>query len=289
MTPTLEVQTATCTATSGSFKLSFNDGVKVHTTTAIEYDATVAIVASRLAALTNLGDVTVTFSTGVAACSGAGVGIVVTFVGDYGNQAMMTADVTALGGGTVTFVETTPGDLTQSFEVQTLTCTATSGTFTLTFRSQTTLAIAYDATAAVVETELEKLATIDDCTIAFSTGAAACSAAGVGIAVTFKSELGDLPAVTYDVSSLQGGAGTIVVAETTKGDKDNVECSEHGLCDVITGLCKCFPGWGSSDHNSNEGTRGDCGRQSALVKGEKWAPTTLVVLEEEEEEEEEAA
>lgn len=45
-------------------------------------------------------------------------------------------------------------------EKQTLTCTRSSGTFTLTFRQQTTAPIAFDASAAAVQQALEDLTTI---------------------------------------------------------------------------------------------------------------------------------
>lgn len=232
-TPTVEMQTATCTATAGAFKLLFDDGARhgAHTTAAIAFDATAAVVEARLEALPSIQDVAVVFSTGTAACSGAGVGIAVTFTDTNSVTAdlnLMTVDAsetctspdggktceavtldgvaatctgtndgggtpclhwkgdTALqaGAGTVTFAETTKGDFTQSFEVQTLTCIATSGTFTLTFRGQATAAIAFDAGAGAVEAALEFLSSVNDVTVALSTGTAACAASpGVGIAV----------------------------------------------------------------------------------------------------------
>ncbi len=66
-------------------------------------------------------------------------------------------------------------------EVQTLTCTATLGTFKLTHGVATTLALAFDATATQVQTALAALSTIVSATVSFSTGAAACSGTGVGI------------------------------------------------------------------------------------------------------------
>jgi len=44
-------------------------------------------------------------------------------------------------------------------EIQNITCTASSGTFTVTFRQATTASIAFDATAAQLETALELLDT----------------------------------------------------------------------------------------------------------------------------------
>ena len=90
----------------------------------------------------------------------------------------------------------------------------------------------------------------------------ACSAAGTGIIVTFTGNFGDLAALTAGVASLQGGAGTVVIAETTKGDKDTTDCSEHGICNLATGVCKCFGGFTSSDHNNAAGDYRDCGHMN---------------------------
>ncbi|CAN0559809.1 unnamed protein product [Laminaria digitata] len=38
-----------------------------------------------------------------------------------------------------------------------------------------------------------------------------------------------------------------------------MECSHKGLCDVTTGTCECFPGYGSSDGQNGKGALGDCG------------------------------
>ena len=44
------------------------------------------------------------------------------------------------------------------------------------------------------------------------------------------------------------------IAEAVKGTKENAECSNRGMCDYSTGLCKCFQGY----------TDFDCSIQHAL-------------------------
>jgi hypothetical protein len=139
-TPTYEVQTLTCTASSGTFTLTFDDGESHidQATAAIAFDATAAAVEAAIELLSSVAKVTVAFGTGTAACSGSGVAISVTFTAQYGDVNAFTADVTELGGGTVTIAETTKGSITQSFETQTLTCTSVAGSFTISFRGETT-------------------------------------------------------------------------------------------------------------------------------------------------------
>ncbi len=42
------------------------------------------------------------------------------------------------------------------------------------------------------------------------------------------------------------------------------ECSNKGLCDHSTGLCKCSAGWGSSNGSGSYGPKNDCGRRQSL-------------------------
>lgn len=261
VTPTLEVQTATCIGTAGEFKLSFDRDGAAEQTAAIAFDATAQTIKDRLEALGSIRQVSVTLSTGTAACAASpGVGIRVTFTSELGDVNALTSDVSALTGGNIVVAETVKGNTKQYFEVQTLTCIATAGSFTLSFRQSTTAAIAFDATAATVKTALQAMDDITEVDVSFSTGTAACAASpGVGIAVTFRSELGDLPAFTATTTSLTGGSAGITVAETQKGDKESTECSRHGMCDNNLGECKCFKGFTSSNHDSLEGPYRDCG------------------------------
>ena len=49
------------------------------------------------------------------------------------------------------------------------------------------------------------------------------------------------------------------LGDSLQGNKENILCSNRGICDHMTGLCTCFRGFGSSDGNGGPGTRGDCG------------------------------
>ena len=150
-------------------------------------------------------------------------------------------------------------------EKQTITCTADGGTFTVTFRQQTTASIAWNANAAAVQTALEALSSITSATVTYSTGSVACSTSGVIITVEFTYEFGDLPPMTVVSTSLTISFGSVAltVAESVKGTKDNLECSRRGLCDRTTGKCACYDGFLSSDGAGNVGTRGDCGYRSS--------------------------
>jgi len=97
-------------------------------------------------------------------------------------------------------------------EVQTITGTATSGTFTLSYGSETTGTMGYNATAVQIETALEALTGIDDVTVAggpLGTGGVTVTFSGAAVDET------DVPLLT--VNDIDLGGGTVSVAETTKG------------------------------------------------------------------------
>lgn len=102
-------------------------------------------------------------------------------------------------------------------EVQTLTIDAAGGTFTLTFKDQTTTAIAENATAATVQAALRALSRIgsDGVTVSGSTGGP------YTIEFTGRLAKKDVELLTTNAASLTGGANTAVVVETTKGSALN--------------------------------------------------------------------
>ncbi|GMH92357.1 hypothetical protein TrST_g2898 [Triparma strigata] len=140
-------------------------------------------------------------------------------------------------------------------EKQTVSCTLTTGSFTLTFRDKTTASIAYDATAATVKAALEALNVVETVTVTLN-AANPCDAVPSGFVVEFTGNPGDLP--------LMKSAPSFTVAETIKGTKEFVECSNRGVCNSkagqLAGMCYCDWNYMSSDGNGGRGTRRDCGK-----------------------------
>lgn len=121
-------------------------------------------------------------------------------IGDRG-VACLDLTVSAVSGGTD--------------EVQSITIDATGGTFTVTFDGQTTSAVAYNASAATLQTALLALSNLDSGDVVV-TGGPGASAAYV---LTFGGNYAkrNVPAVTTNAASLTGGASTATVATTTAG------------------------------------------------------------------------
>merc|ERR1711871_1069860 len=185
------------------------------------------------------------------------------------------------------------GDAVQVKEIQILKCVADGGTFKLRFRTKVTEAIKFDATKEDLKKSLEALDSIGGATYAGdvtveltpATRNKICSddpsVNGTKIRVQFNSELGDVPALVpifrvsgdtkssllfnnsyqESISVFTDGAAVDGLM-SLKGTVESAECSNRGICERETGICRCFPGFGSSDGNgmrSKAGTRGDCG------------------------------
>ena len=127
-------------------------------------------------------------------------------------SARMFAGFMALAKGAATALSGSAAS-----EVQTLTSTATGGTFTLSMtyegRTGTTIPIAYNATAATIKAALEGMQRpISSGDIASVTGDLTA-----GIVITFGGKLAntDVPLLTVNGASLVGGSAS--VAQTTPG------------------------------------------------------------------------
>lgn len=104
----------------------------------------------------------------------------------------------------------------QTNEVQTATVTGspTGGTFTLTYSGQTTTAIAYNASAAAVQSALAALSNISDNDVSVA------GSAGGPYTITFKGVLAgtDVAALTASGAGLTGGSTpSVTIATTTAG------------------------------------------------------------------------
>lgn len=166
--------------------------------------------------------------------------------------------------GDVPELDTTLNGTRKQFETQQLTCFATHGNFTLTFRQATTEPIPATASLPALVSALRRLDTIGSIVVVPSSNTGptsawrVCNQTGASANITFTSELGDLPMLTADLSNLNGGAVDII--ETVQGTKEDLVCSLHGLCDDSRGECACFDNYLSSDANGSFGLRNDCGK-----------------------------
>ena len=153
--------------TGGTYTLSFDGG----TTGATAYDASAATVETALDALTGVTD---RGGVSVSGSYNSTGGIVVTFA-DY---AVVTIDGSLLtsnfGNSPINNTTTSNGGYTQSVNYGFTSADQwNGGTFTLTLFGQTTAAIAYNATAADVQTALNLLTEVQDrgnCTVTVPSG-----------------------------------------------------------------------------------------------------------------------
>ena len=86
-----------------------------------------------------------------------------------------------------------------------------------------------------------------------------CSNAGTDTLVEFYRPTGDVPLLQVS------DASTLTVSDYRQGTKEWEECSGRGLCDRGTGVCTCFPGYGSSDGQGGPGPYEDCGHPIPVV------------------------
>ncbi|GAB9470665.1 hypothetical protein Gpo141_00007905 [Globisporangium polare] len=154
-----------------------------------------------------------------------------------------------------------PDGTVQSSEVQELICTGTSGFLSLKFRDAVTAQLPFSVSVANLQAALSGLATISDVAVSFSNGLSACTPTGTNIIrVEFLNDFGDLPPLRWIIDgALVMTINTDGLGNSRRGTKENAVCSNRGLCNHATGMCRCAFGFTSSDGNGKEGDRGDCG------------------------------
>lgn len=119
-------------------------------------------------------------------------------------------------------------------EVQTVTLSGTTDvgdTYTLTYRGETTTAIAYDANAATIQSKLEDLSTVNSGDIAVAN-----APLSNGMTFTFDSSLGNVDLLMIDDSGLTSGPATASIAQTTAGSDGYISRSSNTINDVISGV-----------------------------------------------------
>lgn len=166
--------------------------------------------------------------------------------------------------------QTTAFDIGTLTEKQSLRCLATGGTFTISFRGETSADIAYDATTVEVHEALELITTIGKVNVSTDQTSGTSSVCGSGsiwsptmpytMTITFLTELGEVPLLTIGSNALSG-IGRIETAHTQQSSSvaKPVTCGGAGDCNEFSGECTCWPGWGSSDGFGGSGSFGDCG------------------------------
>mmetsp|Transcript_26838 Transcript_26838/g.48664 ORF Transcript_26838/g.48664 Transcript_26838/m.48664 type:complete len:569 (+) Transcript_26838:363-2069(+) len=168
-------------------------------------------------------------------------------------------------------------------EIQLLRCTADStsgGHVVLYFDGKQSASIHVDALTTGLKTALETIPVIEEVSITYSEGNVLCRNDGVDniVRITFTSNFGPLPPIVAESFGMEPSSAVEIAADNsygmltdhngighahTKGDKENDECSNRGICDQGTGTCQCFDTNGDeysgSDGYGNSGDRGDCG------------------------------
>eukprot|EP00501_MAST-03F_sp_TOSAG23-6_P001988 GSMAST32.ASY1.ANO1.2073.1 assembled CDS len=85
-------------------------------------------------------------------------------------------------------------------EAQTIVCSLTAGSFTLSFSSMTTSSISFDATAATLRTALIELSNIGDVNVTFSAGTSLCTSGGTNtVTIDFLTEYGDVCFIFFQI------------------------------------------------------------------------------------------
>lgn len=147
-------------------------------------------------------------------------------------------------------------------EQQEVTCRATGGYFTLTYRGFTTKLISFDASAQDIVDAIQPLPSLyglydNAVSVQFSSSETqACTPEGHSWTVEFLHDFGHVPLFVPGVSKLThstfGITPSVTVDEMLQGTKESKVCSGRGLCDATDGVCQCEVEFDSSNGYNEE-------------------------------------
>lgn len=152
-----EVHTITVDATGGNFTITWTG----QTTGALNFNVSAADMQTALIGLSNIGSTDLTVAGGPGDDGGT-TPYRITWRAALGNVAAFTTTPGGLtgGAGTAAVATVTQGDLIPVSEIQEIDVDAGGGTFTITWNSQTTAALPYNATSGQVMKALVALSNI---------------------------------------------------------------------------------------------------------------------------------
>ncbi|KAF1781237.1 EGF-like domain, extracellular [Phytophthora cactorum] len=144
----------------------------------------------------------------------------------------------------------------QGDEVQSVSCLCNgcTGTFTLSFRGETTRPLVGNVdTAATLKTALEDLITIRGVSVTLNGGTTLCDSDGVSAMITFTGTR----SLTVETDGTHAAYGPTPPL-TVRGTKEWLECSGRGTCNTLIGLCACATGFGPSNDARAHRSTGAC-------------------------------
>lgn len=156
-------------------------------------------------------------------------------------------------------------------EIQRVFCKADDGTFTLTFRGDTTERIPFNAKTFDLQTYIEALPTIGKGNVKIVMhGGQACVNYGTTWTVEFLQAFGSLPLMVPDTRKLKYAnaldRAQLTVIKLVAGTKEDDPCSNRGICDTSSGVCECSDFFDTSNGYDLPGTRGDCGYATQTIQ-----------------------